>query len=40
MPELAPEAAEFNNATFARIFNEIGAMVELKGKSPFKVARL
>lgn len=33
----APEAAKFNNATFARIFNEIGAMLELKGESPFKV---
>jgi len=37
MPEMAPEAREFTNATFARIFNEIGAMVELKGESPFKV---
>src|SRR5438477_11600436 len=33
----APEAAKFTNATFARIFNEIAAMVELKGESPFKV---
>jgi DNA polymerase (family 10) len=36
MPEMAPEAAEFTNATFARIFYEIAAMVELKGESPFK----
>ena len=31
------EAQKFTNATFARIFYEIGAMMELKGKSPFKV---
>lgn len=37
MPEIAPEAAEFTNATFARIFNEIAAMTELRGDSPFKV---
>src|SRR3954471_2590602 len=37
MPEMAPEAAGFTNAYFARIFNEIGAMMELKGESPFKV---
>jgi len=37
MPELAPEAREFTNATFVKIFNEIGAMMELKGESPFKV---
>ena len=37
MPEMAPEAAQFNNATFARMFDEIAAMVELKGESPFKV---
>ena len=37
MPEMSPEAAKFTNATFARIFNEIGAMMELKGESPFKV---
>src|SRR5512140_1702505 len=36
MPQPAPQAAEFTNATFARIFNEIAAMVELKGESPFK----
>ncbi|HKP53557.1 MAG TPA: DNA polymerase/3'-5' exonuclease PolX [Chloroflexia bacterium] len=36
MPDLAPEAADFTNATFARIFTEIGAMMELKGESPFK----
>jgi DNA polymerase (family 10) len=36
MSELAPEAADFTNATFARIFNEIGAMMDLKGESPFK----
>lgn len=36
MPEMSPEAAQFNNATFARIFREIAAMVELKGESPFK----
>lgn len=36
MPELHPDAAGFNNSYFARIFNEIGAMVELKGESPFK----
>lgn len=36
MPETAPEAAGFNNATFARIFDEIAAMTELKGESPFK----
>lgn len=36
MPELAPEAAEFTNSTYARIFREIAAMVELKGESPFK----
>jgi DNA polymerase (family X) len=35
--ELAPEAESFTNATFARIFNDIGAMMELKGESPFKV---
>lgn len=35
--EPAPEAAQFTNATFARIFNDIGAMMELKGESPFKV---
>lgn len=34
--EPAPEAAQFTNATFARIFNDIGAMMELKGESPFK----
>jgi DNA polymerase (family 10) len=33
---MAPEAAEFNNATFAKIFNEIAAMTELRGDSPFK----
>src|SRR3954467_13509838 len=37
MPSEAPEAAKFTNSTFARIFNEIGAMLELKGESPFKV---
>jgi DNA polymerase (family 10) len=37
MPEPAKEAAEFNNATFARLFNDIAAMMELKGESPFKV---
>jgi DNA polymerase (family 10) len=37
MPQMSPEAAKFTNATFARIFNEIGAMMELKGESPFKV---
>ncbi len=37
MPEMSPEAAKFTNATFARIFNEIGAILELKGESPFKV---
>ena len=37
MPTIAPEAAKFNNATFARIFNEIAAMTELRGDSPFKV---
>ena len=37
MPELAPEARQFTNATFVKIFNEIGAMMELKGESPFKV---
>ncbi len=37
MPELAPEAADFTNATFARTFDEIAAMMELKGESPFKV---
>jgi len=37
MSELAPEAREFNNATFVRIFNEIAAIMELKGESPFKV---
>ncbi|HST05049.1 MAG TPA: DNA polymerase/3'-5' exonuclease PolX [Chloroflexia bacterium] len=31
------EAQKFTNATFARIFYEIGAMMELKGESPFKV---
>src|SRR5215210_4560580 len=36
MPEPAPEAEGFNNATFARIFDEIAAMTELKGESPFK----
>ncbi|MDQ6693406.1 MAG: DNA polymerase/3'-5' exonuclease PolX [Chloroflexota bacterium] len=36
MPELSPQAAEFTNATFARIFSDIAAMVELKGESPFK----
>ncbi len=36
MSEIAPEATQFNNATFARIFREIAAMVELKGESPFK----
>ncbi len=36
MSEMAPEAAQFNNATFARIFKEIAAMMELKGESPFK----
>ncbi len=36
MPEPAPEAAEFTNSTFARIFNEIAAMTELRGDSPFK----
>lgn len=36
MPEMAPEAEDFTNATFARIFNDIGAMMELKGESPFK----
>src|SRR3954454_24073428 len=37
MPEQAPEAGKFTNATFARIFNDIAAMLELKGESPFKV---
>src|SRR5437868_2928962 len=37
MPEQAPEAGKFTNATFARIFNEIAAMLELKGESQFKV---
>ncbi|HYO49275.1 MAG TPA: DNA polymerase/3'-5' exonuclease PolX [Chloroflexia bacterium] len=37
MPEPAKEAAEFTNATFARLFNDIAAMMELKGESPFKV---
>lgn len=37
MPDMSPEAAKFTNATFARIFNEIGAILELKGESPFKV---
>ena len=32
-----PDAQKFTNATFARIFYEIGAMMELKGESPFKV---
>lgn len=36
MPEMSPEASTFNNSTFARIFNEIAAMMELKGESPFK----
>lgn len=36
MPEMAPEAEQFNNATFARMFSDIAAMVELKGESPFK----
>ena len=31
------DAQKFTNATFARIFYEIGAMMELKGESPFKV---
>jgi DNA polymerase (family 10) len=34
---LHPDAQKFTNATFARIFYEIGAMMELKGESPFKV---
>jgi DNA polymerase (family 10) len=34
---MAPEAAEFTNSTFSRIFSEIGSMLELKGDSPFKV---
>jgi DNA polymerase (family 10) len=34
---MSPEAAKFTNATFARIFSEIGSMMELKGESPFKV---
>jgi DNA polymerase (family 10) len=37
MPEQAPEAGKFTNASFARIFNDIAAMLELKGESPFKV---
>ena len=37
MPEMSPEATKFTNATFAKIFNEIGAILELKGESPFKV---
>ncbi len=37
MPEMSPDAAKFTNATFAQIFNEIGAILELKGESPFKV---
>jgi DNA polymerase (family X) len=36
MPDLAPEAENFNNATFARLFSDIAAMMELKGESPFK----
>lgn len=36
MPDMAPEAEQFNNATFARMFSDIAAMVELKGESPFK----
>src|SRR5688500_14856874 len=34
---MAEEAKGFNNSTFARIFNDVGAMLELKGESPFKV---
>ena len=37
MPEMSAEAAGFNNSTFAKIFSEIAAMMELKGESPFKV---
>jgi len=37
MPEMSSEATKFTNATFAKIFNEIGAILELKGESPFKV---
>jgi DNA polymerase (family 10) len=37
MPEIHPEAAGFTNSTMARVFNDIAAMVELKGESPFKV---
>lgn len=37
MPDMSPEAANFTNATFYRIFSEIAAMLELKGESPFKV---
>src|SRR5215210_5974437 len=36
MPEIAAEAAQFTNSTFARIFNEIADMTELRGDSPFK----
>ncbi len=34
---MSPEAANFTNATFARIFSEIASIMELKGESPFKV---
>jgi DNA polymerase (family 10) len=36
MPQIEPEAAKFTNSTFVKIFNDIAAMVELKGESPFK----
>lgn len=35
--QMAEEATSFTNSTFAKIFNDIGAMLELKGESPFKV---
>lgn len=37
MPEMAPEAAQFTNAAFTKIFREIAGIMELKGESPFKV---
>ena len=37
MREPVPQAAHITNAYLAKIFNDIAAMLELKGDSPFKV---